>query len=436
MPSRLEWILCASLAGAPLGAQQLGPVERARVAAALWSEARYNAPAWDRIRADWDSALTAVLGTAPARQSDQLFFRRLRRFVALLHDGQAAILPPASVAARWGRPPLVLRGVERRPFLVDYEENDELRVARPERNAEILAVQGIPAEQWIRDSVLPEIAAATGLARWELAISRMLDGERGTALHLQLRLPSGEERGASVTRSLSLTERWPLAPPPLQIDTLPDGVVWVRLSSFADPDVARKFDRAFPTFGRVRGLILDLRDHNGTGGGRETGYRILGRLVSQALVTSRWRTPQYRAAYRGEEMSDSSGAWFTAPPDTVPARTDLPVFTGPVAVLTSSRTSGTAEDVLVAFRQTGRGPIVGQTTAGSPGQIGEFRLYKDWRLRLTVTRDAFPDGTEIQGVGVAPEVPVTEKVADFLTGQDATLDWARDYITSRLVPRP
>jgi C-terminal processing protease CtpA/Prc len=431
MPSRLAWILCAFLAvgRAPLGAQQLGPVERARIAAALWSEARYNAPAWDRIRADWDSALSAALGTAASRQSDLLFFRRLRRFVALLHDGQAAILPPPSVAARWGRPPLLLRGVERRPFLVDYEENDELRVARPERNAEILAVQGIPAEQWIRDSVLPEIAAATGSARWELAISRMLDGERGTALHLQLRLPSGEERGASVTRSLSLAERWPLAPPPLQVDTLPDGVVWVRLSSFADPDVARKFDRAFPAFDGARGLILDLRDHDGAGGGRETGYRILGRLISQALVTSRWRTRQYRAAYREEE-------WFAAPPDTVPARTDLPVFTGPVAVLTSSRTSGAAEDVVAAFRATGRGPTVGQITAGSPGQVGEFRLYKDWRLRLTVTRDALPDGTDIQGVGVAPQAPVVEKVADFLVGRDATLDWARDYITSRLAPRP
>jgi C-terminal processing protease CtpA/Prc len=436
MPSRSAWIVCAAIGAAPLGAQQLAPVERARLAAAVWSEARYNAPVWERIRVDWDSALSAVLGAAPERQSDLAFFRRLRRFVALLRDGQATIVPPAAVAVRWGRPPLVLRGVERRPFLVDYVENDELRVARPERNAEILAVQGIPADQWIRDSVLPEISASTGPARWEVAVSRMLDGEKGTALHLQLRLPGGTERGASFTRSLSLAERWPLEPPSLQIDTLPDGVVWVRLASFADPDVARRFDRAFPDFARVRGLILDLRDHEGTGGGRETGYRILGRLVSRALVTSRWRTPQYRPAYRGQDMPDSSGAWFSAPPDTVPARTDLPVFTGPVAMLASSRTGGSAEDVLVAFREAGRGPIVGLASAGSLGQVGEFRLYKDWRLRLTVTRDAFPDGAEIQGAGVAPEVPVTEKVADFLAGRDATLDWARDYITSRLVPRP
>lgn len=428
-------MLWASLAaaGVPLGAQQLVPVERARLAAAVWAEARYNAPAWDRMRADWDSALSAVLSVAPERQSDLVFFRRLRRFIALLHDGRAAIVPPDALGARWARPPLVLRGIERRPFLVDYAENDELRVARPERNAEILAVQGIPAERWIRDSILPEIAGATDAARWDLAVSRMLEGEKGTAIHLQLRLPGGAERGASVTRSLAITEDWPLAPPAFQVDTLTDGVVWVRLSSFADPDVARHFDRAFPDFARVRGMILDLREHEGTSGGRETGYRILGRLISQPLITTRWRTPQYRPAYRGSDMPDSTGRWFEAPADTVPPRTDLPVYTGPVAVLTSGRTGGTAEDLLVAFREAGRGPIVGQTSAGNAGQVGEFRLYKNWLLQLTVTRDAFPDGVEIQGRGIAPEVPVTQKVSDFLAGRDATLERARDYIAEHQV---
>lgn len=416
---------------APLLAQQLTPVERSRIAAAVWAEARYNDPAWDRVRADWDSGFADLLAAANLRESPLVYFHRLQRFVALLDDGQAMIVPPAGVAARWGRPPLVLRSVERRPFLVDFADNDELRVAHPERNTEIIAVQGIPSERWIRDSVLPATSAATDAARWELAVARMLDGEKGTALHLQLRLPGGQERGASVTRSVSLNDRWPLAPEPLAVDTLADSVVWVRLSSFADPAVSRAFDRAFPNFAGVRGVILDLREHPGTGGGRETGYRILGRLVRGPLVTSRWRTPQYRPAYRGQDMPDSSGAWFSAPPDTITPRSDLPTFTGPVAVLASARTGGSAEDLLVAYRNARRGPIIGEPSAGSAGQVGEVRLFRDWRLRLTVTRDAFPDGTEIQGKGVAPDHPVDVHVSDFLAGKDAPLDRAREYVTNR-----
>jgi carboxyl-terminal processing protease len=428
--ARRLWGLVLVAWAVPLAGQQLDPVARARLAAGMWSEARYSSPDWESVRADWDSAFTAVLSTTAARQTDLAYFRRLRRFLAILNDGGATIVPPAAVANRLARPPIALRGVERRPFLVDYLETDEMRVARPQRDAEIIAVQGIPAAQWIHDSILPEIPASTDAARWERAIAHMLEGPSGTAVHLELKLPGGERRGASVTRSVSLNTRWPLAAPALQVDTLPDGVVWVRLSSFADGNVARAFDRAFPRWDGVRGVILDLRDHTGDGD-RETGYAILGRLVTQPLITSAWRTPQYRAAYRGDDNPDLAGAWLRMPPETLPPRQDLPAFTGPVAVLASCRTAAAAEALLVAFRNAGRGPIVGQRSAGSAGQVAEFRLWKGWSVRLTVTRDEFPDGAAINGTGIAPELPVDEKVADFLAGRDAVLERARAYITER-----
>src|SRR5206468_12034889 len=88
-------------------------VERERLASAVWAEARYNCPAWDRVRADWDSGFAAVLEVAAVRQSDFSYYRRLRRFVALLRDAHAAIVPPAGIAGRLARPPLALRSVDR-----------------------------------------------------------------------------------------------------------------------------------------------------------------------------------------------------------------------------------------------------------------------------------------------------------------------------------
>lgn len=431
MPSRRRWVLLGSLCAAPLAGQRLDPVQRAALAAEVWSAAQYNSPSWDRVRSAWDSAFTDLLATAATRQTDVHYFRRLRRFVALLHDAQAVVEPPTRVAARLARPPLVLRGVERRPFLVDYSENDEMRVARPQRDAEIVAVQGVPAEQWLRDSILPEIPGSTEATRWEGAIAHMLEGPTGTAVHLELRLPGGERRGASVTRSVSLDDRWPLTPPPLRVDTLPDGVVWVRLSSFADRGVAKTFDRAFPAFDGVRGVILDLRDHTGADGSREIGYAILARLVAQPLITPRRRMRQFRPDLRGGDNGEAASGWISEGPDTIAARHDLPVFTGPVAVLASTRTRGAAEEFLIVFRNAGRGPIVGQRSAGSTGAIAEFPLRDGWRLRLSVTREEFPDGTAIDGSGVAPELPVEERIDDFLAGRDAVLERARAYVSDR-----
>lgn len=422
--------------GAPLAAQRLGPVDRQLIASGMWAEARYNYAYWDAVRASWDSAFTATVTYANGRPTELQFLRQLRRWGALLNDGQFDIIPPEAVAARMARPPIELRSIERRPFIIDYANNDEMRVARPTRLAEIVAVQGIPAAVWIRDSVLPQIAARTEASRWERAVTQMLEGVRGTALHLQLKVPGGEQRGASVTRSVALNARWPIERPALEADTLPDGAIWIRINSLAEPDVESMFDRALgnaPREGpRHRGLIIDLRETTWTPGGREQGYAILSRLIERPVLTSRWRTPQFRAAYRGGDAPDSTGSWMTVPADTIwpPALRERIAYTGPVAVLSSPRTAGAAEDLLVAFRNSGRGSIIGEPSAGSTGQTALFKLSGDWQLRVTVTRDAFPDGSEFVQTGIAPEIRTEVRVDDVLAGRDAALDRAREYLAA------
>ena len=422
----LSWLgLAAPLA---LPAQQLTATERAQAVATAWSEARYNFALWDHVRADWDSALAANLRLAAEPQTDLLFHRRLRRCLALLNDAYAAVIPPPSLRSRIARPPLLLRSVERRPLILDYAENDEMRVARPERLAEVVAVQGIPAETWIRDSVLPEISAASPADRWRRAVAAMLQGEKGTPLHLSLKLPGGEMRGISVTRSVSLNDRWPLDPPALEIDSLADGVVIVRLNSLVEEDVVRQFDRAFRDFTNVGGLVLDLRQL--TEGRSRYGYDILARLVTQPFVTVRWRTPQHRAGFRAFVPADSASAWYGGGPDTIPPRANAPTYGGQVAVLTSAGTAGPGEDLLVAFRNSGRGLIIGETTAGNPSEAAAFPLPKNWSVQFSVRRDAFPDGVEFVGKGIAPEVPVAVTVGDVLAGRDAALERARKYVTA------
>lgn len=421
-------VLVAGLAAPALAAQRLSPTDRAELAARVWSEARYSFASWDHVRADWDSALAATLRAAAQPQSDYAYWRRLRRLVALLGDVQSAVVPPAALRSRLARPPIALMSVEQRPFLVDYAENDEMRVARPERLSEIIAVQGIPAAAWLRDSILPTVGGATPAVRWERAVTEMLMGERGTPLHLILKLPGGEERGMSVTRSVSLNDRWPLDRDPLDVDTLPDGITVVRVHSFATSDVVEQFDRAFPSFSGVKRLVLDLR--RAARGRASYAYQILARLTPDPFPAVLQRTPVYRAAMApvAGQPPDPGISWDAFPIDTVPPRRDHPAYSGPIAVLSSATTVGAAEDFLIAFRNTGRGVIIGDTTAGSPGEAVDRPLLKDWMLHLPVVREAFPDGTDVTGVGVAPELPLEQRVEDLLAGRDAALERARSYL--------
>src|SRR5204863_287187 len=203
MRSAAVLALGLAVSATTLAGQQLVATERAEVVATIWAEARYNFAFWDRVRADWDSALSANLRLAAQPQSDVLFYRRLRRLVALLGDGQAAVVPPANLRSRIARPPLLLESVEQRPLIRDY----------------------------------------------------------------------------------------------------------------AEEDVVRRFDRAFPDFSGVTGLIVDLR--HAAGGESRYGYAILARLTGRAFPVARWRTPQYRPVFRVLRAPDSAFSWYGPPPDTV-----------------------------------------------------------------------------------------------------------------------
>src|SRR5437867_12768973 len=118
MPSRTPWLsaLFPVLLAAPLLAQRANPVERQLIAAGLWAVARYNYAYWDAVRANWDSAFAATVpftGERPA-PTDPQFYYRLRRWAALLNDGQMEVMPPPGIANRIARPPLELRSIEKR----------------------------------------------------------------------------------------------------------------------------------------------------------------------------------------------------------------------------------------------------------------------------------------------------------------------------------
>ena len=119
--------------------------------------------------------------------------------------------------------------------------------------------------------------------------------------------------------------------------------------------------------------------------------------------------------------------WYGPDVGSVAPRRDHPPYGGPITLLASSGTSGAAEDLLAAFRATGRGVIIGEPSAGSVGDIATFALPKNWGVQLPVTRHSFADGTEYAGIGVKPDLLVVPTVDDLLAGNDPLLDRAREY---------
>lgn len=112
-------------------------------------------------------------------------------------------------------------------------------------------------------------------------------------------------------------------------------------------ETSRLFHEAFPTFAGVAGLIIDLR-HNG-GGSSSVGWSILSRLLTEPAPTAATR---YRVYVPTCRAWGGTQRWLALPGSEVRPHEELPLFTGPVAALTSPMTGSAAEDfVLTAFNQ-------------------------------------------------------------------------------------
>jgi len=187
---------------------------------------------------------------------------------------------------------------------------------------------------------------------------------------------------------------------------------------FADDSGVKAMRENFAAISAANGLIIDIR--NNGGGNSDNAYALLKILADKPFNDSNWRTRDYKAAERswGVTPGWSRNAASAIDPDSTLH------YTKPVLVLTSPATYSAAEDFVVAFVSMRRGKLVGETTGGSTGNPMLLKLPGGGMAFICTKDDSFPDGREFEGVGIAPDVPVSPTVADIRNGKDPVLERA------------
>lgn len=188
---------------------------------------------------------------------------------------------------------------------------------------------------------------------------------------------------------------------------LPGAIGYLELDSFPEGDMAvtRLADaiRALQADGPVRGWIFDLRLNQG--GSELTMQRVAGLFLPPG-------TPLVSITTR-----DGTRALTSLGP---PLLADAPL-----AILVGSATASSAEMVTEALHQLGRATTVGARTAGcvNGGEIvglldGAGLLLSTQQVRVG------PQQVALEGVGIAPDHPVTLDLGAVADGRDTQLDAA------------
>lgn len=419
------------------------PQDKVYALSLLWSELKYNFVYSDRLDFDQDSLYRACVPLALATTDDVGFFELLKRYMARFDDGHTNIL---RYSYNWNDvydfAPLFFTELDGRYYISEVWSSSGLDSLA--LGAEVVRVEGVEVEEYVRTHYYPSIAAGSKRAkRREAAESYLGTGRPGTRFRCTLRYRDGriEEadlcnefnrlcrtgrqgrrwtwKGFAAAQRRSVELRWPR-----------ERIALLDFRAFDEADYSRIDSLMREAADKAEGLILDLRYCRG--GASTVGDRLSSYLIDAPYLTDRSRTrsgngygrsqgnwrPCYEDFYRDR-------AFEMLPADTI--RLDrskrLPC---PAVILIGRKTVSAAETFLLRIVElTKRPPILGEPTEGSTGAPLVVDLPHGACARICTLCHLYPQsGEPFAREGIRPDAEIPVGSEDCIAGRDRVLEEA------------
>lgn len=383
------------------------PAQRLALVMQAWSVVQHFYPYRAQLaRARWAKALPAALLAANAARTDAALLAACQRLVAPLADRHVqvsrltrtglyitpppfalgfALLPDGRPVVAWTQGawgavfPVgsVLEQVNGQPVgpLLDSLQNQTS--ARSPQAARQLAVQQLLAHCW-RWGPRVEIAVRNGAAL-----------HRQQVASRQLRVPNERARAYK---------------------QLPDGLVYLNAAHFQYAE----FLRQLPALQRARGLVVDLRQRPAYGMQQALAHWANGPLRGDWLTLPVLHAPDFTA------VTYDSVASTTA--------TRLPHLATRTVFLIGPDTFSYGETIAGLVRRHRLGPLLGEPTGGTNGEMNFASIGRHFRLSWTGRTVRSFDGQSCQGQGITPDIEVYATMNSIQNQQDAVLQRAIAYL--------
>jgi hypothetical protein len=385
---------------------------RLAVVALAWNAVQHFYPYFDVVPSHWPSTLARMLMEAAVMPDESMFLLSLKRMMAELRDGQAgaecAHLGPS------GRLPLSWEWVEGALVITRCGPGtpEQIRVGDV-----VTAMDSLSTEE-VLQAAEPIASGGTPAHRRRQALAELARGPAGKPARLGLRHPDGTAYAADVARvgagADAGADAGTIVDParhegrPPQLAEVGVGIRYCDLCG-VDGDSLRVL---LPVLAGARGVVLDLRDGPGT-------PAILDHLIDRPVDSSQWLVPITVRPDR-ENVTYQQSGWQRQPAE--------PRFRGRAAFLTDAGVMGASEDLLNVVEHDRWAEIVGETTAGTIGDVVRVPLPGGYVVHFTGTKVLKPDGTRQHGVGIRPTLPVKRSIAGIAEGHDETLEQAVDLL--------
>lgn len=210
-------------------------------------------------------------------------------------------------------------------------------------------------------------------------ISKSIKGEEGTKVTLEI-----ERDGKTLTFEI---ERKRIELYPIESELLENNIGYINITSF-DAECAKEFKEVYENLEKanIKSLIIDLRNN---GGG----------IVEETLQIAEYILDKNQIMLITKDKDGN---------EEIEKSTKKPIVNVPIVVLTNGNSASASEILAGALKENGKATIVGEKTFGK-GVIQELLTLSDGSgVKVTVEEYYTPNRNKINGVGITPDVEVSE----------------------------
>jgi len=225
-----------------------------------------------------------------------------------------------------------------------------------------------------------EMVAVDGLSAIGMSPEQAAEhirGHEGSAVSISVKRGEGEKTVTITRQQITIHA--------VSAKVLDNGIGLITLSTFISNDASKEFRNGLAKLSNTDGIVLDLRDN--PGGLLSNALEIADMLLENGAIVS-------TISRHGRHTDLASGE---------------PLTHQPIVVLVDDESASASEILASALQDNGRGVLIGTKTYGK-GLVQEInRLPSGAAVHITVSRYLTPGGTDINKVGVAPDINVSSK---------------------------
>lgn len=380
----------------------------------FWNVIRHFYPYKDLFDEDWEEVLREFIPKFERAKDELEYTLTVAEMVARIEDSHAYINSPVyNRYAGTGYPPIRVRLIEDKPVVTALTDEKAARATGIEVGDLIEKIDGEDASARLA-RYSRYISASTAQSKMDKATFSFMNGPPDSILSLTLRGRDNREKQVELTRKYEdYTTLYHRERTGEIVKILPGNI------GYADLDrlTLDMLDEMFEKLKDTKAIIFDMRGYpNGV------AWAIASRLTEKEPNAALFETPLV-----GHNLPEDSGfaGFFQKIQPTPPGKW---IYRGKTIMLIDERAASQAEHTGMLLRAANGTKFVGSRTTGVNGEITTLTLPGAITVGFTGQAVKFPDGAQLQKIGLVPDVEVQPTIKGIRENRDEILEKAVQFV--------